>query len=267
MTELAKRLNLDSRLVEKLSVLHKNEISAVADKCLDKGFHALKSHSDVMRLAVILECAKRAKTLYDQIEIPESIYYDTMSDIRIWCENNESRGLKNYGWLKNHVKLQLFRIGRLQFQFYESTNKTFIYGKLPFSYGENLINVHIPQGEKLFAEDCRASFLKAEEFFSKFFPNYSYRYYFCESWLLFEDNKKFMKKESNILEFAALFNHAYSVKIDEQAIERIFGKRRLFKRNYPENTSLQKSAKKYMQNGGKMGIGLGTVDRENLKFF
>jgi negative regulator of flagellin synthesis FlgM len=54
-----------------------------------------------------------------------------------------------------------------------------------------------------------------------------------------------MKADSNILKFSSMFNHAYSIKIDEQAIERIFGKRQLFKKNYPENTSLQKSAKAY----------------------
>ena len=182
-----------------------------------------------------------------------------MSDIKIWCENNRNKGLKNYGWLSNHVRCELFRLGRLQFQLYPCKNRTLIYKKLPFDYGESLVYVHIPQGEKLSAEECIRSFEMAEEFFKKYFPDYNYRYYFCESWLLYEGNKEFMKEDSNILKFASMFTHAYSVKIDEQAIERIFGKRRFFKKHYPENTSLQKNAKAYMQKGGRLGVGIGYI--------
>ena len=32
--------------------------------------------------------------------ISEKIYYDTMSDIKIWCKRNGNKGLKNYRWLK-----------------------------------------------------------------------------------------------------------------------------------------------------------------------
>lgn len=264
MTELAKKLNLDEKLVRKLQCLKKDKVSALADKCLSKGFFTLKRQNDVMRLGVILECAERAKAKYDEKGIPEEVYFGTMSDIKIWCENNSNRGLENYGWLQNHVKTELFRLGRLQFQLYECKNKTLLYGKLPFSYGEKLVYVHIPQGEKLSTEDCKKSFQMAGEFFKKYFPDYSYKYYFTESWLLYEGNKSFMKADSNILKFSSLFSHAYSVKIDSQAIERIFGKRILFKKNYPENTSLQKSAKAYMQKGGKLGVGIGYIDKSRF---
>ena len=264
MTELAKKLNLDEKLVIKLSELNGSDVTSLADECLQKGFTALKKKNDVLRLAVILECAKRAVADYEKKGIPLEIFYHTMSDIRIWCDNNEGRGLKNYGWLKNHVNCELFRLGRLQFQIYECRNRTLLYNKLPFACGEKLIYVHIPQGEKLSEEECRKSFLMAEEFFSKFFPDYDYRYYFCESWLLYEGNKDFMKPDSNIVRFMNMFNHAYSVKIDSQAVSRIFGKRRLLKKNYPETTSLQKSAKAYMQKGGKLGVGIGYIDKSRF---
>lgn len=261
MTELARKLNLPEKLIHKLSFVNEGKVKTLADKCLQKGFLTLKKESDTVRLAVILECAKRVRSKYEEAGIPDEIYYSTMSDIRIWCENNGNNGLRNYGWLSNHVKFELFRIGRLQFQLYECKNKTLLYNKLPFSYGDNLIYVHIPQGEKLTEEECRESLKRAGEFFRKCFPDYNYRYYFCESWLLFEGNKSFMAEDSNIVKFFRLFNHAYSVKIDEQAIERIFGKRRLFIKNYPETTSLQKNAKAYMQKGGKLGVGIGYIDK------
>ena len=261
MIKHAERLNLPENLINELGKLNEGEISSLAEKCLEKGFSAIKRKSDIERLGVILCCALKAKEQYERLGISDEIYYHTMSDIRIWCENNKNKGLKNYGWLSNHVRCELFRLGRLQFQLYPCKNRTLIYKKLPFDYGESLIYVHIPQGEKLSAEECIRSFEMAEEFFKKYFPDYNYRYYFCESWLLYEGNKEFMKEDSNILKFASMFTHAYSVKIDEQAIERIFGKRRFFKKLYPESSSLQKNAKAYMQEGGRLGVGIGYIDK------
>lgn len=264
MIEFAKKLNLPQNLINELGKLSADEIASESEKCLEKGFTALKKKNDIERLAVILSCAVKVKEKYALMGISDEIYYSTMSDIKIWCENNGGKGLKNYGWLSNHVKGELFRLGRLQFQLYPCKNKTLLYNKLPFSYGENLIYVHIPQGEKLTEEECRKSFRMAEEFFGKHFPSYNYRYYFCESWLLYEGNKEFMKPDSNIVRFMNLFNHAYSVKIDEQAISRIFGKRKLFKSKYPETTSLQKSAKAYMQKGGKLGVGIAYIEKDRF---
>ena len=264
MLELARKLKLDKKLIKELELLDEKEILLLSEKCLNKGFSLLKKKNDTKRLGVILSCAVKAKEQYEKAGISDEIYFDTMSDIKIWCENNSNKGLKNYGWLKNHVKLELFRLGRLQFQLYECKNRTLLYNKLPFSYGEKLIYVHIPQGEKLSYDEYRKSFEMAEIFFSKHFPDYNYKYYFCESWLLYEGNKDFMQENSNILKFSSMFTHAYSIKIDEQAIERIFGKRRFFKKNYPENTSLQKSAKAYIQKGGKLGVGIGYIDKSRF---
>lgn len=264
MLELARKLKLDKNLIEELELLDVKKFSLLSEKCLEKDFSVLKKKNDLERLGVILCCAVEARKKYAELGISDEIYYDTMSDIRIWCENNGNKGLKNYGWLKNHVRLELFRLGRLQFQLYECKNRTLLYNKLPFSYGEKLIYVHIPQGEKLNYDECIKSFRTAGEFFKKHFPDYSYKYYFCESWLLYEGNRDFMKADSNILKFSSLFSHAYSVKIDSQAIERIFGKRKLFKKYYPEKTSLQKSAKAYMQKGGKLGVGIGYINKSRL---
>ena len=260
MIELATKIGLSSCMTEKLSALifrEGAEIDKWAEKCMSSGFHNLKAKAPLFRLAVILKLACQVKEKYDEAGIDEKIYYDTMSDIKIWSDKCKKGGLENFGWLKNHVSFELFRLGRLQFQLYECKNKTLLYNKLPFSYGDKLIYVHIPEGEKLSEEKCRESFRAAKEFFAKYFPEYKYGYYFCESWLLFEGNREFMAKDSNIVKFMAFFDICYSVKIDEQAIERIFGKRELFKRNYPEKTSLQKATKHYMLSGGRLGIGVG----------
>lgn len=261
LINLATKINLSKELIEKLEALNSIKIEKLSDKCIQKGFHILERHNYITRLAVILTLAVRVKEKYDKAGINEKIYYDTMSDIKIWCKHSGNRGLKNYGWLKNHVSFELFRIGRLQFQFYECKNKTLLYNKLPFSYGERLVYIHIPEGEKLDKLKCIEALSMAKDFFECYFPDYIYSYYFCESWLLFEGNKSFMSPESNIISFMSLFTHCYSVAIDVQAIERIFGKRHIIKSKYPQKTDLQKRAVKYMLQGKKLGIGIGIIER------
>lgn len=267
MEDLVEKLGFDRELVGSLEALIENKkdrICRLSEKCRSSGFKALKKESDLMKLAVCLDYAKYTRELYKERNIDDEIFYDTLGDIVIWCENNGNRGLKNIMWIKNHLNAELFRIGRLQFQFFTNTYMLFNYSKLPFNYGDKMIFIHIPQGEKLIYEDCVKSIAMAKEFFAKHFPEYEYKFFFCESWLLFEDNKRFMKPSSNILQFQTLFEIISSIKIEQQAIERIFGKRHIIKARYPEKTSLQKSAKEYIRKGNKMGIGIGIINKDYI---
>lgn len=264
MIELARKLFFSEEKIqalEKLSAKKGKEIKDTAEKCKDNQWGRLNRKSPIFCLAVMLSMAKELKCTYDEYGIDEKIYYDTMSDLKIWGEKDGGKGIKNFGWLKNHLNFELFRIGRLQFQLYICNNKTLDYEKLPFNCGDKLIYVHIPEGEKLETEKCIASFKAAEEFFSAFFPEYRYSCFFCESWLLFDGNRNFMAPDSNIIKFMELFTHCYSVQDDQQAIERIFGKKKFLPKNYPEKTKLQKRAKEYMLSGKKMGKGIGFVKK------
>ncbi len=260
MLELAEKIGIYKNTLVELEKFFSEageEIDRCCDKCLGKGFHCLKRRSPLFRLAVILTLAVRVRERYRDLGIGEKIYYDTMSDIKIWYDKTGGKGIENYGWLKNHVKAELFRLGRLQFQLYESKNRALRYDRLPFNLGDKVIYVHIPEGEPLKKEECEKSFDLAREFFSAHFPSFDYKCFFCESWLLYEGNRAFMAKDSNIVAFMGLFEIASNIKIELQAIERIFGKRRLLKKNYPENTSLQKRAKAYMLEGNRLGVGIG----------
>lgn len=258
------RLKLDKCLEEKVHHLleEQGEKIALIAGGLSEHPERLEEESDLTRLAVILQCLDSTKAMYDRRGISEEVFYDTMSDIRIWCENNGNRGLENYEWLTSHVRAEIFRIGRLQYQLGICDDPALDYSRLPFEQGEKLINVHIPQGEKLSYESCVDSLKQGEVFLKTYFPEYSFRYFLCESWLLYDQNRDFMREGSNILRFSSLFDHAYSVRgDDDQAIERIFGRRERSVEDYPEHTSLQRAAKKYMLSGGRLGIGFGTIRR------
>ena len=227
------------------------KINNLTERCKANGFASLCAVGDLMRLAVCVDYAQKyTLPFYKKRGIPLSVFYDTMVDISVWCENNDNKGLKNYNWLKNHLKGELFKVGRLQYQFYKCDNLTFDYKKLPVSSGDNAVFVHIPQGEKLDFNACKASLVDSKEFFKQYFPDYKFNYFICESWLLYGSNGEFMSENSNIVKFQSLFNIAYSEKDDSQGIERIFGKRRLLVSQYPEDTTLRRQAKAYIQRGG-----------------
>ncbi len=267
MLDLIDKINLDNQLKNKVIDLAQKDrvkILSLAKKCSTGDFSCLKFKNDLTRLAVIIECANQTFETYKQLGIPDNVLYDTLDDIRIWCENNDNKGLANYNWIKNHINCELFKIGRLQFQFFKCNNKLLDYNYFPFDCGEALIYIHIPQGEKLIYSECISSIKNAVEFFNKYFPDYSFRYFFCESWLLYDDNYLFMQPSSNIMQFSSMFDVICSKDIDSQAIERIFGKRQLNKKKYQENTTLQRAAKAHLINGGKLGIGIGIIDKTDL---
>lgn len=277
--ELLNHIDLDEYLVKEITDLAANDevgILHCRDLLLNGDLNKLAKKSSAMKLAATLKAAEITHKKYKEKQISDEIFYDTFSDIKIWCENCNNKGLENINWLKNHINFELFKIGRLQYQLFKLNNPRLNYNKLPVSYGENVIYVHIPQGEKLDYNACLNSLSFANNFFEKYFSEFNYSYYFCESWLLFEGNKFFMDKNSNILKFADLFNVHYSINDEKQEFERIFGfdknickiaKRRRFYKNksdinrLPEFTSLQKNAKEYLINNGRFGEGIGTIPK------
>ncbi len=277
--ELLNHIDLNEYLVKEITDLADNDevgILHCRDLLLNGDLNKLAKKSSVMKLAATLKAAEITHKKYIKKQISDEIFYNTFSDIKIWCENCNNKGLENINWLKNHINFELFKIGRLQYQLFKLNNPRLNYNKLPVSYGENVIYVHIPQGEKLDYNACLNSLSLSDIFFNKYFSEFNYNYYFCESWLLFDGNKFFMDKDSNILKFAGLFNVHYSINDEKQEFERIFGfdknirkierRRRLYKNKsdinrLPEFTSLQKNAKEYLINNGRFGEGIGTIPK------
>lgn len=280
--KLLEYISLDDKLIKKLTDLAaKDEVSIL---CLSEKFFkgntaCLFRKTALIKLAVTLKAAEKTYNLYKQKGISDDIFKATFSDIKIWCENCGNIGLKNINWLSNHIGFKLFRIGRLQFQLYTCSNSTLNYSKLPFNKNEKVIYIHIPQGEKLDYNECVKSISMANSFFKLYFPDYSYNYYFCESWLLFENNRQFMNNSLNIIRFMGLFDINYSVFYEAQAFERIFDfdinvrhiiykinkyKRKSDIEHLSASTSLQKSAKQYLLSGNKLGIGVGTIPKNRF---
>ena len=139
---LADKINLNTKLKNKvLSLVDKDRAKLIYLCNIAKSgdFKSLFVKNDLTKLAIaLMYSAEITYPKYKRTNISDDIYFDTMKDIAVWCENNNNKGLKNLAWIKNHLNFELFKIGRLQFQIYKCHNRTLNYDLLPFNFGENL---------------------------------------------------------------------------------------------------------------------------------
>lgn len=212
-------------------------------------------------LAVALAMACQAEADYQRMGIASDVFDATFSDIRIWADRYRAKtgvdGLGEIGWIVNHCRLKLFRLGRLQFERTSVHFPPFI----PFHkrkltsvrQGDHCLGVHIPEGEKLDIDTCERDFTKAPDFFKRHFPNEQYDCFTCLSWLLSSVYGKILPQESNIVRFHALWDDVWDVRGDHQAIERIWSSGDRDARD----TLLQQRAAAWLAQGKRLGMGFG----------
>ena len=70
-----------------------------------------------------------------------------------------------------------------------------------FAPGDTLIKVHIPVRGKLTKEACHASYEKARKIYSACYPEYDFKGFVCNTWLLSPAMRAFLPEESNIVQF------------------------------------------------------------------
>ncbi|MBQ7780322.1 MAG: amidohydrolase family protein [Clostridia bacterium] len=195
--------------------------------------------------------------------IPEEIILDTLSDVVTWCITwSNVKGelyLGELGWLSRHIGLKLFRLGRLQFCMGEADHDIPKYG---IKNGDNVLEIHIPEGGKLTTAACEESISRAKEFFAKYFPKFEYTVFTCHSWLLDDTLKEFLLDESGIIRFGNMFD-----KVGEDESSALI--RYLFTWNTTElnlkyqlpRSSLAKTVQKEMANGKKFHETLGVIPK------
>ncbi len=206
-------------------------------------------------LAFYLQITCEVYKEYQKQNISDEIFNATFFDITLWAQECYRKygyyGLEEAYWISVSVKMQLFRLGRLQFEPI-TTEEDMVGCGQTLKAGTKVLNVHIPAGEKLDYSACLESFKQAEEFFGD-----AYEAYVCDSWLLAPKLKELLPDTSNIVCFQNLFDIAKVHYSFPQAEQRIFDDIREDKENYPEDTKLRKKAKAYICTGNDIGIGIG----------
>ncbi len=247
--------------------------------CSKNRWEPFLKQKPMMKLALVYAFLPTVYDRYREKNISDKIFFDTMNDIKIWIDDHKARtgedGLYELHWIMHHMNVNIFKIGRLQYQ------KLFWYFKPAYdkngtkiNFGDKIINMHIPRGEKLDYEACKESLHMAKEFFKEYFPEYPDNMFMCYSWLLYPGNKDFMPENSNILKFQSLFDIVekkeepqptylwlYGVKIKNSDLMK--NKKKTgsygFIDKIPQKSSLQKSTVEYIKNGGTFGEGLGVI--------
>ena len=143
---------------------------------------------------------------YTQLGISREVLLDTLYDIVrytvIWTNLKGELYLGELDWLKNHLSGTLFKLGRLQFNMAKAEHSVEQKG---LEKDAPILEVHIPEEGPLPPEAVNASFDAARAFFHKFFPDYSYNFFTCHSWLLDPGLERFLPADTNIIRFQKNF--------------------------------------------------------------
>lgn len=216
------------------------------------------------RLTVLIWKLDEIWQKYQAAGIEREVFVDSADDIalraRIYFEKTGKVGLSKHDcvWLRHLVNAQIFKLGVLQFQpfkmlYLDKDDE----GKTWFNYldsikerlpeGSPVLNVHIQKGADLSPEKVAESFSLARAFFEKHFPEMQFEAFICFSWLLDPFLGKILPAESRIVQFGSFFEIIGQAKDNNQAVERIFGKRWRKKSDFPQDTRLQKAALRHLE--------------------
>jgi len=199
--------------------------------------------------------------------VPNDIIFNTLIDLKYKCRECRKvfgeHGLMDATWFKAILEERCFGIGRLQFEIDAFRLEEYRSGDCVVKKGEPVLSIHIPGSNQPFTEDeCKSAYKGAVKFFHEFFPSVFGEYVPLVSWtwLLYPKNSEFMLERSNILRFQKDFDiiETNVYKTNDSIAWRIFGVPEIKDiSSLPEDTSLQKRAKAYIQSGKPFGWGYG----------
>lgn len=157
-------------------------------------------------LSVLFLCEALKKRYEDQ-GIPLEVLYDTLQDIVIWTNIWSSiKGelyLGEIDWLKRHLSMRLFKLGRLQFCMGGLEHDV---PTRELHKGDSILEIHIDSSAPLNSNACTESIIMAKAFFAAHFPAYHYRCFTCHSWILDQSLAEVLPQDSNLLHFQNRFD-------------------------------------------------------------
>lgn len=182
-----------------------------------------------------------------------------MRDISIWCndylQKHGSPGFREWAWIGRSLRLEVIRIGRLQFEPSRLLRAVSLEDYV-FPVGTPVLEVHIPAGEPLDIAGVQTSFALAPQFF-RTYSGTTYSLFHCHSWLLSPCLTELLPEQSRIMRFQNMFAIYRSDNEERQAEDRIFGFLSDVPHAYPESTSHQNACKQYMLSGKTVMMGTG----------
>ncbi|MBQ6472096.1 MAG: hypothetical protein IJJ33_08945 [Victivallales bacterium] len=131
-----------------------------------------------------------------------------------------------------------------------------------FRPGDPMLNIHIPEDGPLDYQTCQASLDCARRFYSAQFPEFDFRGFQTQTWLLGTALRDCLPADSNILRFQSLFLLMPAIQgNDWQLRERVFGDPDLPLEKVPRKTTLQRAVYAKLAAGARLRNGAGVIPR------
>lgn len=265
-------LNMDREISEKFPTEYEKIIASyhVGKKenaaAIKESAEITGIHSYVVLLWFFLRYSvEYALPKYEALGISEKIFVETMSNT---VQYSVATKLKTgvFGLITDiyvHAQrllfeLGAFRIGNLNFERIKFGYDVEAGGrKIPS--GEEIISVHIPRGTDFSDELCEKSYLEAKAFFKKYY-GIDNGIFHCHSWMLHPWLSEDISPESKIVKFGTKFSLC-RVENDISPNEYLFPKQ--YEEgdtdfaSYPEDTSMQRAAKRRLVEGLPYGCAEG----------
>ena len=118
--------------------------------------------------------------------------------------------------------------------------------------GDQCLGVHIPDEGDFSETACENSYERAKRVFASCFPEFDFKGFHCESWMMAPQLKQYLKPGSNILSFSGKFLKYPLPSENEDVLNFVFLLKFTSYDDLPEDTSLQRNLKKLYQSGGKL---------------
>lgn len=220
-------------------------------------------HEDMTGMLLFLCLAEKLRERYAERGIDESIYYNSMADLRYKLEEcrliHGRVGTFVADWYAGFFKLTRFALGRLQFEIINYFKDAYTVAGVELPAGSKVINIHIPRtGTKLDHDEVLESYRMAAEMFGPQLGDAPVAFA-CTSWMLFPWHETVMSPTSNMM----AFYHDFKI-VDEAQYKDYAGVWRLFDRPFDENldalptdTSLRRAYIDLMKRGEPTGWGRG----------
>jgi len=214
-------------------------------------------------MTVFLAAALHTRGLYSQAGISGKIFVDTMGFFkRVLEENTIAYGrlcFDRANWFRRQIAMVIFRLGTLEFEMRimeEGDTAGF-----PGEKNVPVLSVHIPNDAVLTRPELDKSYKMAAQFFTKYYPDFKYRNIYCSTWLLSPVLKDLLPAHSRILEFQSDFKITATHENDSFIYWLYLTKKKI--EDYselPEDTSLRRTVKKHLLDGGKIGSASGYIN-------
>jgi hypothetical protein len=199
-----------------------------------------------------------ARALYRTRGIPEDVLTATMADVgrhfTIHRAQRGSGGMAGQDWLMRHPRGVIHQLGRLQFErapLGGHTSRGMQAEGIACVQGEPVLAVHIPRYlGPMTPEACDDAFNRARVFFARHYPEETYRFATCHSWLLDPQLGNYLPPESNIIRFQRRFRPAYTPDDgDRGTLEFVFRTPDLPLDDLPQHTTLERAVVQHLRDG------------------